>query len=402
MPIEIRAVESTEVDDLIAADHRGFGQAPSKPDASRSWAEGELDRTRVAFEDGAIVGLSRAYSFELTMPGGALVPAAAVSWVAVLPTHRRRGVLTAMIAALHADARERSEPIAMLTASESLIYGRFGYGIATWRLGLSIERARARFAQPVNNTGRIRLLSREEGEKVLPSVYEQVRLVRPGMVSRPDFWWPAVYWGHIVSKDKANFIAVHEDANGAADGFVAYEMISDEWSGGLSQRKLMIWDFQTANPRTCAALWEYILGVDLVETVSATTLPVDDPLRHLISDPRRARVDFINDGLWIAPLDIPISLASRTYAIEGTLTIDVQGVERVTLDGGPDGATCAASTRDGDISCSRATVGACLLGGTRWGELAQAGLVEEHTPGAVARADLMFVSTPPAAMTSFF
>src|SRR4051812_22705878 len=103
---------------MLVADQRGFGMGPARPGASRSWAEAELDRTRVAFEGGEIVGVSRNYSFELTLPGGAQVPAAAVSWVAVMPTHRRQGVLTRLIAALHDDARARDEPAAILTASE--------------------------------------------------------------------------------------------------------------------------------------------------------------------------------------------------------------------------------------------------------------------------------------------
>src|SRR3954454_17311962 len=124
MPYEIRAIRPDELDRLLLADQRGFGGSPPSPDASRSWAAAELDRTRVAFEGDEIVGVSRNYTFELTVPGGAFVPGAAVSWVAVMPTHRRRGVLTEMIAALHDDARERGEPVAMLTASEGAIYGR--------------------------------------------------------------------------------------------------------------------------------------------------------------------------------------------------------------------------------------------------------------------------------------
>src|SRR4029077_1308866 len=110
----------------------------------------------------AIVGSSRAYSFDLTLPGGASIPAAAVSWVAVLPTHRRQGVLSRVIEALHDDAREREEPVSMLTASEGAIYGRYGYGVATWRLGLTAERSRIEFADDAPEMGRMRMLDRDE------------------------------------------------------------------------------------------------------------------------------------------------------------------------------------------------------------------------------------------------
>src|SRR4051794_8901962 len=136
MAVEYRAVAPDEYDDFLETDRIGFGLPARKPDAPDSWSRGELERTRAAFEDGRIVGAGRNYSFEVTVPGGGLLPAAAISWISVLPTHRRRGILTGTMAALHADARDHGEPVGILTASESAIYGRFGYGIATWRLAV--------------------------------------------------------------------------------------------------------------------------------------------------------------------------------------------------------------------------------------------------------------------------
>src|SRR4051812_13543640 len=155
MPIEVRAITEAELPAMLEVDLRGFGARPRTPDRPDSWIRAELDRTRCAFENGEMLGCTRAYSFELTMPGGALVPIAAVSAVAVQPTHRRRGVLTTMIDALHTDARDRGEIAAALTASESKIYGRFGYGPATWRLGCTVDRVNGRFARPVDDWGRM-------------------------------------------------------------------------------------------------------------------------------------------------------------------------------------------------------------------------------------------------------
>src|SRR6476469_3009358 len=150
MPIEVRAITEDELRAMLEVDLRGFGGRPRPPERADSWVRAELDRTRCAFDGTEMVGCTRAYTFELTMPGGALVPISAVSSVAVQPTHRRRGVLTAMIDALHDDARERGEIAAALTASESKIYGRFGYGPATWRLGCTVDRVNGRFARPVD------------------------------------------------------------------------------------------------------------------------------------------------------------------------------------------------------------------------------------------------------------
>jgi predicted acetyltransferase len=403
MAIEVRAIDASELDAVIVADQRGFGAVYTP--SSRAWAEAELDRTRIAFDNGTIVGVSRTYSFEMTVPGGAMLPAAAVSWVSVLPTHRRRGILTSMIDALHDDARDRGEPVAILTASESSIYGRFGYGVAAWRIGISATRPHIEFMSDLGRTGTMRMIDRTEADVVLPRIYDDARRLRAGMVSRPDFWWPTVFWGLAEGPDKAFYVAVHTDPSGRDDGYVAYE-INGEWSGGMPDRRLLIWDIQSTNDEARAALWRFIFGVDLIGKVSATNLPVDDPLRHLVRDGRRVRADFVNDGLWVAPLDPAALLSARRYAVEGHVVIEVHtpdgNVTTLALDGSERDAKCVATNEVPDLACSTRTLGACSLGGTKWTELAQAALVEERVAGALLRADTMFATTPAPAMVGYF
>lgn len=404
MPFDVRPITPDELDTMLTVDRRGFGGAEQPEGISRAWVEAEIDRTRCVFDGDEMVGCSRGYSFELTVPGGARVPVSAISAVAVQPTHRRRGVLSQMIPALHADARDRGEPAAILTASEGAIYGRFGYGITTWRLGITAERGGARFVAPNADRGRMRLVERDEAEKVIPGVYERTRH-RAGAVSRPDFWWPSVFWGLTHGPDKAFFVAVHEDASGDADGYVAYE-ISGEWNRGLPDRRLLVWDLQSTSPATHAALWEYVFGVDLVGTIASVNSAIDDPLRLLVADARRIRVDFVNDGLWLCPLDIRALLGSRRYTVAGSITFEIRtaGGDRVVvaLDGGPEGANASSTTESPHLMCDASTLGACFLGGTTWTTMAAAGRVEEHGNGALARADAMFSTTPAPAMLSFF
>lgn len=405
MPFEVRAITDDELDDLWLVDNRAFGQPPGPADQPRAWARAEFDRTRCAFDDGALVGASRAYSFEFTLPGGAVLPAAAVSWVGVAPTHRRRGVLNRMIEALHDDARERGEPAAILTASESSIYGRYGYGVATWRLGLSVERAHGQFARPVDDDGRIRFVTYEEAGKILPAVYETVRRERAGMVTRPESWWSLVLWP-MTQADKAHFVVVHEDARGNADAFAAYE-ITGEWSRGFSNRALTVFDIQATNAAARAALWQYLLGVDLVVTVSADRLPIDEPLPLLLRDPRRARVTFLGDDMWLAPLDPRVLLEARRYSVfDGHLVIEVTDLGgravRFAVEGNEQAAQCTVTDAEPDVSCSTATLGALLLGGNRWTQYAQAGLAREHGRDRLAYADAMFATSPPPATTTGF
>jgi predicted acetyltransferase len=356
-----------------------------------------LDRTRCAFDGDELVACSRAYPFELTVPGGATVPSAAVSAVAVQPSHRRRGALTAMMDSLRNDAADRGEPAAMLTASESVIYGRFGYGLATWRAGCAIERAHARVARPVDDPGRVRMIDADETLKLFPEVYERARRLRAGMVSRPDYWWPECYY---AEPDHVYFDVVHEDAHGELDGYAAYEITGD-WDRGHSARRVTILDLQSTNRIARAALWEFLLGLDLVATISAVILPVDEPIPFMLADSRRFRTEYMNDGMWVLPIDIGALLEARTYATSGQLTVEVDG-ERFTIESDEGDATVSPTTRSADLSCSRAALGATYLGGNTWTTLAAAGLVDELSSGALARADVMFVTSPAPATLSWF
>jgi predicted acetyltransferase len=339
------------------------------------------------------------------MPGGASLPVAAVSWVSVQPTHRRRGVLTRLMAAMHDDARAREEPAAILTASESSIYGRFGYGVAAWRLAVSAQRAHVAFAHESRDNGRVRLVSRDEAAQALPEIYDRARLTRAGMVTRPDHWWTQVFWDFMVRPTKANFVAVHSDTGGRDDGYVSYE-ITDEWSGGVAERRLSVVDMQAESPETWISLWRYVFGVDLIGTIAATNLPTDDPLRHIVTDSRRVRVDFVNDHLWVAPLDSVRVLGARSYAVPGRVVIEVHAPEGTTttiaIDSTDDGASCTATADTPDLVCDSAVLGMCALGGNRWSELATAGRVDVRRNDALLLADAMFLTTPAPALLSFF
>jgi predicted acetyltransferase len=404
MPVEYRPIEPDEFDDFLDVDRIGFGMPPRKEDVPDTWARGELERAFGAFDEGRIVGVGRNYSFELTLPGGTLVPAGAVSWIAVLPTHRRRGVLSGMMNALHDDSRRRGEPVSMLTASESSIYGRFGYGIATWRLGITVERAHARFVHDVADDGRVRYLTDDESLKVFPPVYDTARRARAGMVSRPDFWWPSEL--RLLADDFAPaFRVVHEQRDGTVDGYALYGLAGD-WDGGISAKRLTVVDLQTTTLSARAALWRFLFGVDLVHTVAGINLPADDPLPFMLTDSRRVRVDYLNDGLWLCLLDEQRALGLRTYACADRIVLDVHRPDRLRatleLEGGPDGAQCRPTDAGADLALGAQQLASAFLGGVSFSQLYEAGLVDELRPGAVARADAMFAAHPVPAMTSWF
>ena len=182
------------------------------------WAEADLDRTVAVFEGDEIVGTGRNYSLELTLPGGAIIPASGVSWISVRPTHRRRGILRRMMTYLVEEGARRGESASILTASEGGIYGRFGFGVATRVLSLEIDQRSVAFSAPVT-AGRVRLVEPEESAKVAPELFERVRAARTGAVSRPSFWWP----GEWVPKEHAkNRFDVIYELDGRVDGYAVY------------------------------------------------------------------------------------------------------------------------------------------------------------------------------------
>jgi predicted acetyltransferase len=403
----LRPVTRDELTEFTMTPLTAFGERFDPARFELDWTSVELDRTLAAFEGDQIVGTGRLYSLEITMPGGRLLPAAGVSWIAVLPTHRRRGILTAIKSTQLDDAAERGEPLAILYASESGIYGRFGYGVATSSMSVSIDRRHSAFLKPVPG-GRVRLVEEDDARKLFPEIFDCVRRVQPGAVQRVDAWWPdEFFWREPEEKGTRNY-CVYESPEGNLDGYAAYRFEAG-WSTD-SNATVHVHDLVTISPAARTVLWRYLFDVDLVETVKAWVVPVDEPLRWLLRESRRMRVTRLGDSLWVRVLDAPAALSARTYATAGRVVFEVHdelrpdraAAGRFALDGGPDGADARRTSAAADLVLDVAGLGGILLGGVRPSTLARAGLVEERTAGALATADAMFAVEPlPFSMTDF-
>ena len=367
------------------------------------WRPGwEQDRSIGAYRGDRIVGSTGAYTFEMTVPGGASVPACGVTAVTVQPSARRRGVLTAMMDLQHDQVAERGEPLLILYASESNIYGRFGYGIGTSSLSIEVPTDRGRFRRRFADTGFVDEVTADEAQKAFPAVHDAVVPVRPGFLARSE-----VFWDRRFHDDKgerggqsAYFFAVHSDREGAVDGTVLFRRQGNQ----LSVRELL-----ATTPEATAGLWRYILDIDLIATVSARNRPIDEPLRWLLDEPRRMSLTALTDGLWVRVLDIPAALSARRYEVAGSLTFAVDDPFRpdnsgtYRMEGGPDGATCERLSRgDADIALGVDDLGSTYLGGGSFSSLVAAGRATEHTPGGAARADRMFrTAVAPWSITGF-
>ncbi len=399
MDLHIRAVTQAELRQLFQQLGLAFGGDGDDDDYEHFRATAEIDRTRCAFDGKHLVGTLGTYPLDLTLPGGS-AQMAGTTWVTVLPTHRRRGILSQMMTAHFQDARERGEPVAGLWASEAGIYGRFGYGMAASSCTLEIDTSHSAFRQPIDGPGTVRMLNADEAAVLLPPVFEATRLLRPGSFARTAAWWEHHWLPDPKSEREGGTrlrFAVYE-RDDAAIGYAIYRT-RHRWPDRLPGGTLMIYDLQALDAPAEAALWRFALDVDLIRRVQVENGPIDSILHHLLADSRQLSAN-IADGLWLRPIDVPEMLSARRYGAPGRLVFEITDAVcpwnegRFELDtDGARSAECKPSAATPDLRMSAEELGAVYLGGTRPSALARVGRVE-GSPDALRQADFMFSWDP--------
>ncbi|WP_026315946.1 GNAT family N-acetyltransferase [Actinokineospora enzanensis] len=391
--IEVRQVRESEHRATIEL----FGQAIHRPPLTDAvWAgvagSFEQGRTLGAFAGGRMVGTALAWSSDLVVPGGRRVPMAAVTRVAVRTDFRRRGTLRELMRAQLADFAARGEPLAALRASEPGIYGRFGYGEATRTATLTLRSADVALRPEVPDEGEVRLLDSAplaaalEISPLLSDIHARVGRGRVGTIARPAEWWPTSY-DVMYRLGEGLSVAVHR-GSGGDDGFVAYRVTRP---GHGHESVLEVQDLVAATPAVAAALWRFVLGVDLVDTVRALFRPVDEPVAAMLVDPRAVTKAVTHGDLWVRLVDVPAALAARCYGA-GSVVVEVEdaflpgnsGRYRVGADGAVRTGDAPELAMDVDV------LGMLYLGGWAPSVLAGIGRVRELVPGAAERADTVF------------
>lgn len=381
MDIQVRPGTPEDLFDITTVDGISFGYSHTEEDR-KDIAERGIDFT-VATENDRIVGVSGDFRFDLTVPGGAKLNVPGVTWVSVLPTHRRRGVLSAMMASLLDGYAANSDACALLTASEGGIYRRFGYGPATQSVRFSIDRRLTRLRTPVDSSA-VEFLSVAQARTRLPELHREWERDRPGALSRDERWWKVIFDDPVQHRDgmTERFYLVHPG------GYLAYRA-QETWENGLPASKCVIVDYKIRTPEAHAALWQVLLGLDLFATIETWQLPIDDPLPLLLTDPRRMQAVAIKDGMWLRPVHLPTLLAARSYQVDFEAVLDVEG-ERFALSGGPDGAACEPTQRPAELVLDRPALGSSYLGGYPLNTLARAGLVRCEDTALLRRLNLAF------------
>ncbi|NBM19999.1 GNAT family N-acetyltransferase [Streptomyces sp. GC420] len=401
MTTELRILRRAEWDTWYGNLIRAFGGVDEATEERELWdALTECERSIGVWDGEECVGTAGAFTFRLSVPGGRIVPAAGVTMVSVAATHRRRGILTSMMRRQLDDVRAWGEPLAVLTASEPGIYGRFGYGIATQQLSAEIDSSRVRLVPPPGadiGAVRVRYADPEASLAACEAVYAQRVESRPGMLARLPGWERLGVLDPAQNRQGASPLqCVLAERNGRTVGYARFA-VKPEWGAGGAEGVVNVRDLEALDPGAYAALLNFLLSVDLTSTVRMRSRPVDDPFVHLVSDIRRCEPR-VRDSLHLRPVEVGAALEARTYAAPVDVVLEVTdpfcpwNEGRWRLSGDTKGAGCERTTDPADLALGSNELGAAYLGGTRLSALAGAGRVRELRQGALTEASVAFAS----------
>jgi predicted acetyltransferase len=413
MPPTIRPVRDDELTAWFAAFGSAFYIWSTDPEASAAARRPSMDleRTIGAFEDDAIVGTFRTFPTQLTLPGGARIDVSAVSAVSVRPTHRRRGILTRLVADDVQRSVERGDVASILIAAEWPIYGRFGYGPATWQATWSLRTREATLL--VDPIGSIEILDLKQAREVLPDVYDRCAANQPGEIARRESRWDYDL-GVIEVPGRPPWkgaIVLHRNAAGEPDGFARFHG-EEHWTDMSPDHHMLVDDLHAETAAAELDLWRHLAQMDLTATIRTEhpRRPME-PLKWVLSNPRAAQVSGLADFLWVRIFDVPTFLGGRTYAHDGTLVVevtdDLAGVPgpaagRYRLEVRDGAGSCERTSENPDLTVDVRSLSAASLGGTRLADATRAEPYAEHRAGALEDAEVLFLTPDPPWCSTWF
>jgi predicted acetyltransferase len=394
--IEIRNPAQEELRAAMESTHVAFAEPLSDDHFDRTTKVLPRERFYAAYEDGLPVGTAADFDFRLTIPGGE-VPAGGVTWVGVLPSHRRRGILTQLMRRELDDIHERGEPLAILWASEAAIYGRFGYGIAAPTAQMNADHSRFALRDDPGPQGRTRIVPLEDALEPCRHVYDTVCPTIPGFTARDDEVWTTFRladpeeWRRGASPKYAAVVEI----DGEPAAYALYR-IKPGWEHGFSQSEVRLVETLAAGPTAERELWRFIFGIDLITRVEGRLDPAS-PLFLMVVDPRSLHLR-VSEGLWLRLVDVGAALAARSYASDDEIVLDLRdefcpwnaGRWRVGRSG------VERTDGEADLALDVADLASVYLGAFTFSRLAAAERVREVQDGALVRADALFrTSRPP-------
>ncbi len=404
MTVKLRPITRDEIAPWCDAMAVGFLDLPDP--LRYPFIEAVFDSQRgIAAMDGTrMVGTYASFTTDITMPGGATLPANAVTGVTVLPTHRGKSILRSAITTDLSDAKERGEPLAILFASEFSIYARFGFGVVTESVSVAIATPGIEFrSAPGKGSSRnVELVDSAGAIALCRPAYERMRQETAGVIDREAARWQQSF-GLMTAPEKwiwKGHIAITRDSSGNVDGFVRYNG-SDDWSSGRPSSTLVVDEFVAVTSAAHHRLIEFLCSMAWVSKVTIEECPVDDESHLYVVDERRVNRSHCLDRLWARILDVPQTLTARSYEGTDRITIDVIdngvgsgfAVGRYTIDASPEGSTCKRSRAKADVTITANELASIAFGGASFAAFVRAGRADEHTAGSAQRVDRLFRTT---------
>jgi predicted acetyltransferase len=400
MSIEIRVCPPERFVELLKVSEIGFGE--DLPDDMIARIERVADKERwwAPFDGDRVVGTCGVFSMRMTVPGGEL-PTGGVTFVTVLPSHRRRGLMSGMMRRMIDDCHLRGEPLAGLWAAEGAIYQRFGFGMATASVNLEADVRAIRYNRDWPREGSCRLLPVGKGLDLVAPVYDAARAGRAGFFARTPDWWVGIL--PFVDKDarggEARRLVVYETDSGP-EAYAVYKTKPD-WSVRGPGGTITVEEAVGSTARGTREIWRYLLEVDLIRTLRTTRLPADHPLFALVSEPRRLGAT-MGDGIWLRIVEVVSALEGRKYGIEGRatgrLTLELRDEYcpwndgRWTIEADEGQARVSRTDSEADVSLDANDLASLFMGASTATALAAAGRVVELRPGGLSAADRFFAT----------
>ncbi len=328
---------------------------------------------------------------------GRMLETQMVTAVTVRTSHRRRGLLRRMMSEDLDMARRDGLAVAALTASEGSIYGRFGYGVASFERTVKVDTT-ARFQLNHEAVGTVEVADPKVLLDVAPEVFDRVHSLTPGSIGRQE-WYRQLASGALGrdgKDDPAVKVALHYGPGGTVDGYVSYKFLG--WD--TKPYTVDVVDLVAATTGAYLELWQFLGAIDLVERVTWAEAPVDDPLAWALADPRCIDSSDARDMLWLRVLDVAKALEARHYPADGRLVLDVldplgltAGTFALEVSGGEAAVVplaAAGGPGERDLTLDVSALSSIYLGAVCPVTLTAAGRIRENTRGAALRARQMF------------
>lgn len=409
----IDAADDAAVRAWVDADSRGFHDAaPTEEFLTELRDDFALQRTIGVYDDtladpAVPVATISAWPAAVTLPGGE-VDTWSISSVTVAPTHRRRGIARAMIEGELRTAAARGLPLAVLTVSEATIYGRYGFGPATWSSSFEVDVRRAGWIAPTP-PGRIQFVGRETAIAAGRELFETSRKQTAGDAALVGHRFDRLFGApsDAAEQRKRRFVR-YDDESGVTRGLAIYHVTST--GADFSEHAVEVDYLSTTTDDAYRALWHYLFELDLVGTLKASLRPVDEPLRWLVANPRMIRTTEVRDHLWARVIDPIAALSARTYASAGRLVLRVEdplgfaaGSFLVEVDA--EGRAQVSRGEDDDapaLGMAVDALGSLLFSGVSATTLRTAGRIAEARQGDAFRADGMLRTERAPQLSTWF